>query len=339
MSAFIRQNVSLKPFNTFALDVNARLFAEVATDNQLHEAITQADARSLPLMMLGGGSNVVLTRDMDALVVHMVSQGVRILQDDGRQVLIEAEAGVRWHDLVLWSLDQGLAGLENLSLIPGTVGAAPIQNIGAYGVELKDVFAELTAMDRQTGTIRTFSAQACDFAYRDSHFKRVPGRWLIVRVRLQLSRRPRLNLAYGAIEERLQQAGITSPTPIDVSRIICSIRREKLPDPGDLGNAGSIFKNPSVCAAQAEALRALYPQMPVYPQQGAKVKLAAGWLIDQAGWKGVRQGPVGVHERQALVLVNYGGATGAQIVALADRIREDVLRRFAIELEVEPAIY
>jgi UDP-N-acetylmuramate dehydrogenase len=253
--------------------------------------------------------------------------------------VIEAEAGEPWHPFVLWCLEMGLAGLENLSLIPGTVGAAPIQNIGAYGVEIKDVFHSLTAIDRQTGEQREFVRDECEFAYRDSLFKRQAGRWLILRVRFLLPRAAELHLEYGPLRERLQQMGIEKATPLHVSRAVCAIRREKLPDPAVLGNAGSFFKNPVVSAGLAAELKGRYPQLVAYPQADGRMKLAAGWLIEQAGWKGFRDGDAGVHVLQALVLVNHGHASGPQLLSLARRIQDDIAERFGVELEMEPNLY
>lgn len=339
MSLELQEHCSLKPYNTFGIDVRARLLAHARDKADVREALALARERGLPLLVIGGGSNLLLTRDVEALVLRMASQGRRIVSDAADSVLVEAEAGEAWDPFVQWSLERGLAGLENLSLIPGTVGAAPMQNIGAYGVELKDVFDSLTALDRQDGTLREFDRQACRFGYRDSLFKQEPDRWLILRVRLCLTRRERLHLDYGPVRQRLEEEGIASPTARDVSRVICAIRREKLPDPAVLGNAGSFFKNPLVDAAQAERLRQAFPDLVGYPQADGRLKLAAGWLIDKGGWKGFRDGPVGVHAQQALVLVNHGGATGAQVRALAERIQEDVRRRFGVELEPEPNLY
>nr|WP_298169262.1 UDP-N-acetylmuramate dehydrogenase [uncultured Pseudomonas sp.] len=336
MSLQIEPNVSLKPHNSFGVAVSARWFAEAYDDLDVLQALAYAAERQLPLQVLGGGSNLLLTGDVDALVLRMASRGIRILQDDGEQVLVEAEAGEPWHPFVLWTLQQGFAGLENLSLIPGTVGAAPMQNIGAYGVELKDLFAGLTALDRRSGELREFGLAECDFAYRDSLFKREAGRWLIMRVRFALSRSAALHLDYGPVRQRLAEQGIAEPAAMDVSRAICAIRSEKLPDPAQLGNAGSFFKNPLVSAEQAERLRAEYPDLVAYPQADGRVKLAAGWLIERAGWKGFRDGDAGVHRLQALVLVNYGQATGSQLLALARRIQADIVQRFAVELEMEP---
>lgn len=339
MTLHVRPQTSLKPFNSFGIDVRAQLFAEAHSDDDVREALAYAATRSLPLLVIGGGSNLLLTQDIPALVLRMATQGIRILQDDGMQVVVEAEAGEAWHPFVLWTLAQDLCGLENLSLIPGTVGAAPMQNIGAYGVEIKDVFAGLTALDRHTGELRDFSLEDCGFAYRDSVFKHETGRWLILRVRFALSRANHLKLDYGPVQQRLAGQGITEATPSDVSRAICSIRQEKLPDPAVLGNAGSFFKNPLVSKALAEELKALYPDLVAYPQADGQMKLAAGWLIDKAGWKGFREGDAGVHALQALVLVNYGGASGHDIAHLAQRIQRDIAERFKVELEMEPNQY
>nr|WP_243434535.1 UDP-N-acetylmuramate dehydrogenase [Pseudomonas sp. 30_B] len=335
----LQENLSLKPYNTFGVEVAARWFAQAHDDTEVRAGIAAAAEKNLPLMVIGGGSNLLLTRDVEALVLRIASRGVRILSDDGDRVLVEAEAGEVWDDFVRWTLGQGFGGLENLSLIPGTVGAAPMQNIGAYGVEIKDVFAGLTALDRQSGELREFGLEDCAFAYRDSRFKRESGRWLILRVRFALRRAAPLHLDYGPVRQRLAEEGVAAPTPADVSRVICAIRREKLPDPAVLGNAGSFFKNPVVPASQADHLRARYSDLVAYPQGDGLVKLAAGWLIDKAGWKGFRDGAAGVHAQQALVLVNYGGATGAQLYALAERIRDDIQQRFGVELEMEPNLY
>ena len=339
MTLQVRAQVSLKPFNSFGIDVRARLFAEARSDADVREALAYASNQALPVLVIGGGSNLLLTQDIPALVLRMATQGIRVLQDDGVQVVVEAEAGEAWHPFVLWTLEQGFCGLENLSLIPGTVGAAPMQNIGAYGVEIKDVFAGLTALDRQTGELRDFSLEECNFAYRDSLFKHETGHWLILRVRFALSRASHLKLDYGPVQQRLAGQRITEATPSDVSRAICSIRSEKLPDPAVLGNAGSFFKNPLVSKALAEELQALYPDLVAYPQADGQMKLAAGWLIDKAGWKGFRDGDAGVHALQALVLVNYGGATGHDIASLAQRIQRDIAQRFKVELEMEPNQY
>ncbi len=343
MSLQVCTQVSLKPYNSFAVEAQASHFAEAENDQQVREALSYAQTQQLPLLLLGGGSNLLLTADVEALVLRMASRGIRVLSDDGERVVIEAEAGEPWHPFVQWTLAQGFAGLENLSLIPGTVGAAPVQNIGAYGVELKDLFAGLTALDRQNGELRDFSLQDCAFAYRDSLFKRESGRWVILRVRFALSRSAALHLDYGPVRQRLAEQGIKAPTALDVSQAICAIRSGKLPDPAELGNAGSFFKNPLVSAELAQRLRAEHADLVAYPQvvngqADGQFKLAAGWLIERAGWKGFREGDAGVHRLQALVLVNYGAATGAQLLALAQRIQADIAQRFAVDLEIEPNV-
>ncbi|WP_095110831.1 UDP-N-acetylmuramate dehydrogenase [Pseudomonas sp. Irchel 3E20] len=339
MSLVFEPQVSLKAFNTFGVDVRAQVFAQAHSDADVREALAYCAQQQLPLLVIGGGSNLLLTADIPALVLRMATQGIRILSDDGVQVIVEAEAGEAWHPFVLWTLAQGLSGLENLSLIPGTVGAAPMQNIGAYGVEIKDVFAGLTALDRESGELRDFDLHACRFGYRDSLFKQQPGRWLILRVRFALSRVEHLHLGYGPVSQRLAQLGIAQPNASDVSQAICSIRSEKLPDPAVLGNAGSFFKNPLVPAALVAELKVDYPDLVAYPQADGQMKLAAGWLIERAGWKGFREADAGVHRLQALVLVNYGGATGLQLLNLAQRIQQDIAQRFKVQLEMEPNRY
>ena len=339
MSLQVQADVSLKPFNSFGVDVKARLFAEAHSDTDVREALAYAAGHDVPLLVIGGGSNLLLTGDIDAFVLRMASQGIRMLSDDGERVVVEAEAGEPWHPFVQHTLAQGWAGLENLSLIPGTVGAAPMQNIGAYGVEIKDVFAGLTALDRYTGELRDFTLDECAFAYRDSLFKQQADRWLILRVRFALSRVAHLHLEYGPVRQRLTEQGIDQATPTDVSRAICSIRSEKLPDPAVLGNAGSFFKNPLVPAAHVAHLKEQYPDLVAYPQPGGQMKIAAGWLIERAGWKGFREGDAGVHKLQALVLVNYGDATGLELLDLARRIQKDIAERFQVDLEMEPNRY
>lgn len=338
MSLIIEKDFSLKPFNTFAVEARARYFAQAHDDQEVREALAAAQRLGLPLRVLGGGSNLLFTSDVEALVVRLVSRGIRVLSDEGDHVVLEAEAGEPWHPFVLHSLELGLAGLENLSLIPGTVGAAPIQNVGAYGVEISDVFAGLTALDHTTGELCEFDAAACAFGYRDSLFKQKAGRFIILRVRFALRRAPRLQLEYGPLRQRLLQAGVEHPTPRDVSDAVCAIRCEKLPDPQVLGNAGSFFKNPLVPQSLADELRKCHPNLVAFPQANGQVKLAAGWLIEQAGWKGFREGDAGVHGLQALVLVNHGQASGKQILALARRIQTDINLRFGVVLEIEPNV-
>lgn len=339
MTLQVQSRVSLKPFNTFGVEVQAALFAEARSDEDVRQALAYSNTHDVPLLVIGGGSNLLLVSDVQALVLRMASRGIRILREDCVEAIVEAESGEPWHPFVQSCLELGLAGLENLSLIPGTVGAAPMQNVGAYGVEIKDVFHSLTALDRQTGQMREFSLEDCAFGYRDSLFKQQVGRWLILRVRFRLSRVARLHLEYGPVRQRLDEMGITEPTPLNVSRAICAIRSEKLPDPAVLGNAGSFFKNPVVGGELYQAIKRNHPGVVGYPQASGQVKLAAGWLIETAGWKGFREGDAGVHALQSLVLVNYGQASGGQLLSLARRIQADIAERFGVELEMEPNLY
>lgn len=335
----ILENHPLDTLNTFGISANARFYAEVTTEEECRTLLQSDVARQYPVVVLGGGSNVVLAGDLDALVVHPGMSGVRLLEQQGDTVIIEAMAGENWHAFVRHCLQSGWYGLENLSLIPGTVGAAPIQNIGAYGVELTDVFHSLTAMSLQTGEICEFSHQDCRFAYRDSIFKQeARDRYLITRVRFRLSLTPALHMNYGDIREELAGSGIAEPTPVQLSDAIIAIRRRKLPDPAVLGNAGSFFKNPVISAEQFEQVKISFPAVVAYPH-GEGFKLAAGWLIDQTGWKGRSLGPVAAYEKQALVLVNLGGARGADVLATARAIQADVGARFGVELEMEPRVY
>jgi len=338
VTLLIERGHSLKPHNTLGVEALATRYVEAHDQDEVMEALGEAKRLGVPLWILGGGSNLLLTRDIDALVLRMVTRGVRILSDDGDRVILEAEAGEPWHPFVLHSLELGLSGLENLSLIPGTVGAAPIQNVGAYGVEIKDIFAGLTALDRETGQLRDFNREDCQFGYRDSVFKQQAGRYIILRVRFALQRTAALTLDYGPLREWLRRHDILVPTAKDVSRAVCAIRREKLPDPLVLGNAGSFFKNPLVPASLADQLRQCFPGLVAFAQDDGQVKLAAGWLIEQAGWKGYRQGDAGVHAMQALVLVNHGRATGEEILQLAHQIQADIAERFCVHLEIEPNV-
>lgn len=334
----LQSDVDLRPFNTLAISERAEYLLEVEDDRALQAALAMAEQQNWPVSLLGGGSNLVLAGPVSGLVLLMRSRSRRLLSRSPQEVIIEAAAGENWHDFVRWSLDLGLSGLENLSLIPGTVGAAPVQNIGAYGVEVKDVFHSLDALDRETGQVVGFSLADCAFAYRDSCFKRSPGRYVILRVRFRLSARPHINITYAPLAAAWQATGLTAPDSRVVGELVCAIRRSKLPDPKTLPNAGSFFKNPLVPQVVADGLLQRYPGMPNFPQADGLCKLAAGWLIEQAGWKGVRRGDVGVHKAQALVLVNYGVARGAEIIALAAEIAEDVQQRFAVSLEQEPPL-
>jgi UDP-N-acetylmuramate dehydrogenase len=334
-----QHDVDLTALNTFGLPAQARHLLRIQSADDVRAFVaTRRDAA--PALVLGGGSNLLLRGETLASVLKVEIAGRRRLNDAGASgdILVEAGAGESWHNFVRWTLTQGWPGLENLSLIPGTVGAAPIQNIGAYGLEVAERIESLDAIDLTNGESRQFDATACHFGYRESVFKQAPGRWLVTAVRFRLPRRWQPLTHYGDIERELTAHGLSTPTPLQVSDAIIALRRRKLPDPAELGSAGSFFKNPLVDAPQCAALLTEHPQLPHYPQADGRVKLAAGWLIEQCGWKGRRLGPVGCHVHQALVLVNHGGATGADVLALAARIQDDVRAKFGVGLEMEPVV-
>ena len=331
----IQENISLKPFTTFGIDKKAKLFTTVETLDELKAALLAAKEKQLPVFILGGGSNILLTRDIDGLVIKLEIKGINLVKEDGDQLWVEVGAGEMWHELVLHSIAQDWAGLENLSLIPGTVGASPMQNIGAYGVEIKDVFDSLQAMHRETLEMQSFNAEACQFGYRESVFKQTfKDQFVITSVTFRLSKTPNFHLEYGAIREVLAANGIDQPSIRAISDAVIQIRQSKLPDPKEIGNAGSFFKNPTIPNAQFDALKASYPSIPGYPSAEG-VKVAAGWLIEQTGWKGKRIGEVGVHAKQALVLVNYGGGTGEEIKKLSEQIQASVYDKFGVQLQAE----
>ncbi len=341
MPLSIVRNAELKSLNTFGVAASAASLITLEHESQLAE-LRAALADGPAPFVLGAGSNVLFTAEVPGTVLRVRLRGVRIVSDDAHGVVVEAAAGEDWDALVRWSLEQHCYGLENLALIPGTAGAAPIQNIGAYGVELSDVFESLDAIDLDSGVTATMSVADCAFGYRDSVFKRTgAGRWLVLRVRLRLARRAQLRLEHGDIGLALSAAGIASPTPADVAAAVRRVRRAKLPDPAQLGNAGSFFKNPIVSTAQAQRLLAGNPGVPNYPavlDGAAARKLSAAWLIESCGWKGARDGDAGVDTRHALVLVNHGQATGAQLLGLAARIRDSVEERFGVRLEAEAVL-
>ncbi len=335
----IQENHALAGLNTFGLPASARFFAAPDSEAALQALLASETARAFPLMILGGGSNVILAGDFPGLVIQPAMKGIRCLASTERDYLVEAAAGEVWHDFVQYTLAQGWFGLENLSLIPGSVGASPIQNIGAYGVEITDFFDSLTAVEIGSGELREFTHAECRFAYRDSVFKQeLADRYIITRVRFRLQRVPVVKIAYGDIQKELTERGIENPGPQQVADVVITIRQRKLPSPSDIGNAGSFFKNPVISLEKFRQLQQQYPALVAYPQ-GEDMKLAAGWLIDQAGWKGRRMGPVGSYEKQALVLVNHGGARGADVLALAHAIQADVMQRFGVALEMEPRVY
>ncbi|WP_108424202.1 UDP-N-acetylmuramate dehydrogenase [Flagellimonas amoyensis] len=331
----IQENISLKSYNTFGIDAKARFFVEISGLAQLQKVLelTVYPKR----FIISGGSNMLLTKDIDALVMHIGLKGISIAEENGETVEIKAMAGENWHNLVMWSLERGYGGLENLSLIPGNVGTAPIQNIGAYGVELKDVFVSCTAMEVKTGELAAFDKEECEFGYRDSIFKnRAKDKYIITSVNLRLTKKDHmLHTGYGAIEEELKRNGIVYPTIRDISNAVIAIRQSKLPDPKELGNSGSFFKNPVISKKKFDKFIKSHPKAPFYELEDDQFKIPAGWLIEQSGFKGKRFGDAGVHEKQALVLVNHGNATGKEILELAEKIQKEVRGNFGIDIQAE----
>jgi len=331
--SIIQQDISLKAFNTFGIDARAAFYAKI---NQVDDIYGCLDlAKNKPFFVLGGGSNVLFTDHVDGLTLHMATRGISYTADD-KFHYVEACAGEHWHDLVIDTLEHKIGGLENLSLIPGQVGAAPIQNIGAYGVELCDVFHSLTALHIPTLELHKFDLNDCRFGYRSSIFKTTEkGQYIILSVKLALAKSHTPVTSYGDIERKLQEMNVVSPNAYDVSRAVIQIRQSKLPNPAQIGNAGSFFKNPVVPFFKYESLKIKYAEMPSFMLESGDVKIPAGWLIEKAGWKGRRVGNCGVHTKQALVLVNYGEATGREILNLAQTIQNDIHDCFGIKLEME----
>lgn len=330
------ENVSLRPYNTFSIDASARYFTSFHSQEALLSVLATPEWASARKLVLGGGSNILFTQDFDGLVMKNEIKGIEIIREDEEFVYVKAGAGENWHQFVMYCILHNLAGLENLSLIPGNVGASPMQNIGAYGVEIKDVFHELEAFHLHDHALVKFNNEACAFGYRESVFKRqYKDQFVILNVTYRLSKAPHLNTSYGAIEQELERLGVTDPSIRDVSNAVINIRSSKLPNPAEIGNAGSFFKNPEITAAQYEKLKAAFPNIVAYLLPHDHYKLAAGWLIEQCGWKGFRDGDAGVHARQALVLVNYGHAKGAQIVELSQKVVDSVMEKFGVTLERE----
>lgn len=330
----ISENVSLKPFNTFGIDVKATRFATFASPEELGQILK--DNINKPLLILGGGSNLLLTKDFDGLVLKNEIKGIEVISETANEVLIRSGAGEVWHEFVLYCISKNYCGIENLSLIPGSVGASPMQNIGAYGVEIKDVFDHLEAYEIATGEIHTFDNETCEFGYRESIFKHaVKNQYVITNVYFKLSKTQNTNTSYGAINQQLEVMGIINPTIKDVSDAVIAIRSSKLPNPKEIGNAGSFFKNPVIDVAHYHEILKNYPNAPSYPVGEQHVKVPAGWLIETAGWKGKVVGETGVHKNQALVLVNYGNAKGKDIYKLSTDIIEDIERKFKILLTRE----
>jgi len=333
---YITENQSLKPYNTFGVDVKARYFAIVKNEEDINEALDFAKKNQVRIFILNGGSNSLFVNDFEGLIIKVETKGI-FCEDKNDFTFVTAQAGENWHDFVMFCIEHDLGGLENLSLIPGNAGTSPIQNIGAYGVEIKDTFHSLRALNTETREIESFGKTDCRFGYRESFFKNEgKNRYIILEVTYKLtSKNHVLNTSYGAIEEELRRKNIENPTIRDVSNAVIHIRQTKLPDPKIVGNAGSFFKNPYISIAHYQELKEKFPTLPHYPADKETVKIPAGWLIEQCGWKGRREGNAGIHERQALVLVNYGGATGAEIFNLSEKIISSVKEKFDIHLSRE----
>ena len=331
----IRQNISLKPYNTFGIDVMATYFVAITNIDELKDILA---LNTYPeKLILGGGSNMLLTQNQDKLVIHVNLKGIKIVSEDENAVLVQASAGENWHEFVMWCIKQDFGGLENLSLIPGNVGTAPIQNIGAYGVELKDSFVSCEAMSFEDKTIHSFSNADCDFGYRNSIFKQqAKGKYIVTSVTFKLTKKNhKLHINYGTIASQLKEMQIESPTIQDISKAVITIRESKLPNPKEIGNSGSFFKNPVILKSQYLSLLENFEDMPSYAVSENEVKVPAGWLIEKAGFKGKRLGDYGVHKNQALVLVNYGNAKGFDILKLSELIQKTIKRLFNITIEAE----
>ena len=336
----IRENFSLKHYNTFGIEATARYFAGFKTVDELNELLKfkqpSAIGHQPSPLILGGGSNLLFTKNFDGLVLKNELQGIEKIKEDEACVYVRAGAGVNWHQLVVHCISNNYAGMENLSLIPGNTGASPMQNIGAYGVEIKDVFYELEAFDIENKSIVVFNLTDCEFGYRESVFKRkLKGQFVIMSVTYRLQKKPVFNTSYGAIEQELEAMGIKELSIQAISQAVINIRSSKLPDPAVIGNAGSFFKNPEIAAERFEQLKNNFPQVVGYTLANGNIKLAAGWLIEQCGWKGYRKGDAGCHAKQALVLVNYGNAKGEEIYALSEEIIRSVQEKFSVVLERE----
>ena len=329
----IQHNVSLKNYNTFGIDANAKRFVSVDSLYGLQQILKEEK----DVFLISGGSNMLLTKAIEKLVVHLNLKGISIDNENENNVFLTVNAGENWHEFVLWCIDNDYGGVENLSLIPGNVGTCPIQNIGAYGVEVKDTITKVEAVAIETGKLVSFSNEECEFGYRNSIFKnQAKGKYVIVSVSFKLSKNKHvLNTSYGAINTELEQQNILNPSIKDVSNAVIAIRQSKLPNPKEIGNSGSFFKNPVISKAHFQKLQKQYATIPSYPISATEVKVPAGWLIEQSGFKGKRFGDYGVHEKQALVLVNYGAANGADIYALAQKIQQTIKSNFNIDLEIE----
>ncbi len=332
----VQTNVSLKPYNTFGIDATAKFFVEVSSIEELQDMLQNPEYQGIERLILGGGSNLLLTKDFDGIVIKITIKGIEKYEEDEQNIWLKVGAGEVWHDLVMYCVNHNYAGVENLSLIPGTVGAAPMQNIGAYGVEIKEVFESLEAIEIKTRKSRIFTKEECQFGYRESIFKHaIKGEYVIVNVNFKLSKIPVYHVEYGAIKDTLAEMGIEQLSIKAISDAVISIRQSKLPNPAEIGNAGSFFKNPEIPKAQFDLLKEQFPTIPSYPVNELMVKVPAGWLIEQAGWKGQRFGNIGVHAKQALVLVNFGGGKGNEIKQLSQKIQDSIKEKFGIQLHAE----
>jgi UDP-N-acetylmuramate dehydrogenase len=332
----IKENLSLKPYNTFGIDATTKYFAAFENVIELEEILNSKLKTQNSKLILGGGSNVLFTKDFDGIVLKNEIKGVEIIKDDEEFIYIKAGAGENWHQFVLYCVENNYAGVENLSLIPGNVGASPMQNIGAYGVEIKDVFYELEAFHKHDRAVQRFSLKDCEFGYRESVFKnKYKDQYVLTNVPYRLNKKPSFNTSYGAINQELEKMGVTQLTIQSISQAVINIRTSKLPDPKELGNAGSFFKNPIISNNQFNELKQTFPNIIAFPSAAEHTKLAAGWLIEQCGWKGYRKGDAGCFPKQALVLVNYGNATGKDIYELSEEIIHSVKKKFGVVLERE----
>ncbi|MFL5771518.1 MAG: UDP-N-acetylmuramate dehydrogenase [Flavisolibacter sp.] len=330
----LQHNISLKKYNTFGIESKAKHFASFTSSDELYELL-ESNYNHSPLI-LGGGSNILLTKDVDGMVMKNDIRGIDIVHETDDHIFIKAGAGENWHRFVMHCVEHDFAGIENLSLIPGNVGASPMQNIGAYGVEIKDVFHELDAVHIKDGTTQTFSLNDCAFGYRESVFKNhYRNQFIITHVTYRLNKKPVFHTSYGAVQQELEKMGIKELTIKAISQAIINIRSSKLPDPNEVGNAGSFFKNPQIPNSKFQLLKEKFPNMISFPAGEQHTKLAAGWLIEQCGWKGYRKGDAGCYPKQALVLVNYGDATGNEIFELSESIIHSVKEKFGVELERE----
>lgn len=339
MSLSIKENSSLEKNNTLALPATARYYIELTHVEQVTELMAFAEQQGIPFLVIGGGSNIVFSDNYAGLIIKNALMGITF-DERGDDVFVTAAAGENWHQLVQVCLREGYYGLENLSLIPGSVGAAPIQNIGAYGVELRDCFESLTGWNCIDNEWQTLSKDDCHFSYRDSIFKQaLKNQFIITSVVLKLSKKPNVKINYAALKDALTNSGIAEPSPIEVAEAVIAIRNSKLPNPDESPNVGSFFKNPIVDIQKANDLLAQYPGLVTYAVSDKKVKLAAGWLLEQAGWKGRREGDVGMHDKQSLVMINYGQAVGADVISLASAVELDIQHKFGVQLEIEPVVY